>query len=68
LVDTIFGIAYEDPSLRQQGRFFFCFCVFIVVDYKHHMVRKLLSLLKGAFQFVIVLKIYSRLDDIFHQY
>lgn len=51
-----------------RGGSFFCFCVFIVVDYKHHMVRKLLSLLKGAFQFVIVLKIYSRLDDIFHQY
>ena len=69
LVDTIFGIAYEDPSLRQQGRFFFfVFSGFIVVDYIHHMVRKLLSLLKDAFQFVIVLKIYSRLDDIPHQY
>ena len=41
---------------------------FIVVDYIHRMVRKILSLLKGAFQFVIVLKIYSQLDDTFRQY
>ena len=51
-----------------RGGSFFALVVFIVVDYIHHMVRKLLSLLKDAFQFVIVLKIYSRLDDISHQY